>query len=40
MIEGDYEDEGQVELNWMFDHAEPHRRPAGHLPPDLQAGSA
>lgn len=21
MIEGDYEDEGQIELNWMFDHA-------------------
>lgn len=21
MIEGDYEDEGQVELNWMYDHA-------------------
>ncbi|NYJ03174.1 glutamine synthetase [Nocardioides thalensis] len=21
MIEGDFEDEGQVELNWMFDHA-------------------
>ena len=22
MIEGDYEDEGQFELNWMFDHAD------------------
>lgn len=22
MIEGDFEDEGQVELNWMFDHAD------------------
>ncbi len=21
MIEGDYEDEGQIELNWMYDHA-------------------
>ncbi|MBK6887799.1 MAG: glutamine synthetase [Tetrasphaera sp.] len=22
MIEGDYEDEGQIELNWMYDHAD------------------
>jgi glutamine synthetase len=22
MIEGDYEDEGQIELNWMFDHSD------------------
>ena len=39
MIQGDHEDApGQLELNWMFDRAELHRRPAHHLPADLQAG--
>ena len=28
MIQGDYEDDGQIELNWDYDRGEPHRRSA------------
>ena len=39
MIQGDHEDSpGQLELNFTFDDALTHLRPADHLPPDLRPG--
>ena len=40
MIEGDYEDTGQLELNFQYDRCERYLRPAGHLPAGLLAGGA
>jgi glutamine synthetase len=38
MIEGDYEDPGQLELNWMFDSREADCRPTDDLSLDLSPG--